>query len=195
MLPDRHGLDVCRALRAEPSTSLVPVVVVTARLAERNRAESFEAGATEFVPKPYTPDQIFKALASAESWGRALRRTPGEGKIACRPAEGGAFERQLTALRCLLRGRSPLGADEAERIASAVRDLCASASSWARERGVEEAACVEYRLEPDRLTLSLLDRAGWLDSSSAAEGALSALFDRVDRPAEGSLVLTRRFDA
>ncbi len=62
MLPDLDGYQVCRSLKSSGSTCLVPVVIVTARLAAENRIESFSVGADDFVPKPYTPDEIFHAL-------------------------------------------------------------------------------------------------------------------------------------
>ncbi len=64
MLPDTNGFEVCRTIKSRPETSKVPVVMVTARLAEENRAKSLQVGADEFIPKPYTPNQIFEALAA-----------------------------------------------------------------------------------------------------------------------------------
>ncbi len=198
MLPDRHGFEVCRTLRSDRSTTMLPVVVVTARLAERSRAESYEAGATDFVPKPYTPDQIFKALGSADTWNRSLRRTPGEGRILCHPEERHSFDRQLTGLRSLLLGRSPLEPELVEQIAATARAMCARAESWSRESGVDAAASVAYRLEPDCLTLTVVGESGWLEfaGSSMAEVVPSSLFDDITTSESGrALVLTRFFDA
>src|SRR5205807_2528884 len=61
MLPDINGYEVCRALKARRQTHPIPVVMVTARVAAENRVESYRVGANDFVPKPYTPDQIFTA--------------------------------------------------------------------------------------------------------------------------------------
>jgi DNA-binding response OmpR family regulator len=64
MLPDKSGYDVCRELKSRRETSDVPVVIVTARLEGEARARSAQAGANEYVCKPYTPDQIFTTLAT-----------------------------------------------------------------------------------------------------------------------------------
>ena len=77
MLPDRDGYDVCRALKASGTTSQVPVVIVTARIAAENRIESFRAGADDYVPKPYTPDQIFEALAETHAQAQESAPPPG----------------------------------------------------------------------------------------------------------------------
>ena len=47
MLPDLDGYEVCRALKSSGSTSRVPIVIVTARVAAENRIESFRAGADD----------------------------------------------------------------------------------------------------------------------------------------------------
>ena len=75
MLPDTNGFEVCRRIKGRAETRAIPVVMVTARLAEENRARSTQVGADGFIPKPYTPGQIFDALASADS----IRRNRSEG--------------------------------------------------------------------------------------------------------------------
>ncbi len=66
MLPDTNGYEVCRLIKARPDTQAIPVVMVTARLAEENMARSEAVGADGFIPKPYTPNQIFEALITAD---------------------------------------------------------------------------------------------------------------------------------
>lgn len=75
MLPDINGFEVCRRIKGRPDSSAVPVVMVTARLAEENRAESAQVGADGFIPKPYTPNQIFDALATADTMRRSKDET------------------------------------------------------------------------------------------------------------------------
>src|SRR6185312_11958628 len=81
MLPDINGYDVCRQLKAHRDTSGIPVVLVTARLAAENRLQGFRVGATDYVPKPYTPDQIFGAMAHADIWRARLAEGAVEGVI------------------------------------------------------------------------------------------------------------------
>ncbi|TMM13437.1 MAG: response regulator, partial [Actinobacteria bacterium] len=51
MLPQVSGTDVCRALRAE---SDVPIVMLTARDAERDRVLGLDVGADDYVTKPFS---------------------------------------------------------------------------------------------------------------------------------------------
>ncbi len=53
MLPGMDGLEVCRALRADPATAAIPVVMVTARDQEADIVLGLELGADDYVTKPY----------------------------------------------------------------------------------------------------------------------------------------------
>lgn len=51
-LPDLDGFEVCRRLRADPETRLIPIVLVTGLSEVDDRVRGFDAGADEFVTKP-----------------------------------------------------------------------------------------------------------------------------------------------
>ena len=53
-LPDARGSSICRRLKAHPNTSPIPVAIVTARSEEETRIEAFEAGADDYVVKPFS---------------------------------------------------------------------------------------------------------------------------------------------
>ncbi|WP_209426586.1 diguanylate cyclase [Pararhodobacter sp. SW119] len=52
MLPDISGIEVCRRLRADPATSHIPIVIITASTDRARRLEALQAGADEFLTKP-----------------------------------------------------------------------------------------------------------------------------------------------
>lgn len=58
MLPDRPGSEVCRTLRANPSTRDVPVIMVTARSSEDDRIAGFEQGADDYIGKPFSMREL-----------------------------------------------------------------------------------------------------------------------------------------
>jgi two-component system phosphate regulon response regulator PhoB len=55
MLPGMDGQDVARALRAEPATRAVPVIMLTARGEEADIVAGLELGAEDYVTKPFSP--------------------------------------------------------------------------------------------------------------------------------------------
>ena len=61
-LPGINGLEVCRQLRAEPSTSSVPVIIVTGRTHPDDIRDAFRAGATDVLTKPFSQADLSAAL-------------------------------------------------------------------------------------------------------------------------------------
>ena len=57
-MPGSDGLAVCRALRDEPRTADIKIVMLTARADEEDRVEAFEAGADDYITKPFSPVQL-----------------------------------------------------------------------------------------------------------------------------------------
>lgn len=55
MLPKLNGIEVCRALRQE---SMVPIVMVTARVEEEDRLKGLDLGADDYVTKPFSPREL-----------------------------------------------------------------------------------------------------------------------------------------
>jgi two-component system phosphate regulon response regulator PhoB len=58
MLPDMSGTDVCRALKSDPTTRHIPVVMLTAKSEEIDRVVGFELGADDYVVKPYSMREL-----------------------------------------------------------------------------------------------------------------------------------------
>jgi two-component system phosphate regulon response regulator PhoB len=58
MLPDMPGTEVCRALKGDPATRAVRVVIVTAKGEEIDRVVGFELGADDYVVKPFSVREI-----------------------------------------------------------------------------------------------------------------------------------------
>ncbi|MEP6495893.1 MAG: HD domain-containing phosphohydrolase [bacterium] len=58
MLPGISGIDLCRQLKRDPSTRLIPIVLVTGLDARENRLEGINAGADDFLTKPFDSDEL-----------------------------------------------------------------------------------------------------------------------------------------
>ena len=58
MMPRMTGYDVTRELRADQATSRIPVILLTARVQEADVARGFEAGADDYVKKPFSPQEL-----------------------------------------------------------------------------------------------------------------------------------------
>jgi DNA-binding response OmpR family regulator len=73
MLPDIDGMEVCRRLRREPRGATLPVIMLTARVAEGDRVLGLELGADDYVTKPFSPKEL---AARVRAVLRRSRRGP-----------------------------------------------------------------------------------------------------------------------
>lgn len=96
MLPGRDGLDICRDLRASPEFGNVPIVMMTARVEEIDRLLGLDAGADDYICKPYSPREV---VARVKAILRRLRR---DGQSA---PESNVLQIDEAALRATLNGR------------------------------------------------------------------------------------------
>ncbi|MDA8092887.1 MAG: diguanylate cyclase [Betaproteobacteria bacterium] len=55
MMPGVNGYDVCRQLKDDPRTASIPVIFVTAMTHETDEVKGFEAGAVDYITKPFSP--------------------------------------------------------------------------------------------------------------------------------------------
>jgi len=62
MLPLMSGIEVCRQLRRAPGTANIPIIVLTARGEEHDRVRGLDAGADDYVSKPFSPAELIARI-------------------------------------------------------------------------------------------------------------------------------------
>jgi CheY-like chemotaxis protein len=73
-MPFLEGIDLIRYMRTEKRLMRIPVVLITAEQSIRLMADGFAAGATAFLPKPFTPDQLQSLLRMLFAAGTSSTR-------------------------------------------------------------------------------------------------------------------------
>jgi DNA-binding response OmpR family regulator len=63
-LPDVDGLALCREIRRQEATRLVPILMLTARVEERDKLLGFELGADDYVTKPFSIKELLARVAA-----------------------------------------------------------------------------------------------------------------------------------
>ena len=92
MLPDSDGLEICRAIRANPDLANVPVIFLTARATETDRIVGLELGANDYIVKPFFVRELIARIKIQFRGQSAPVRT----------LKAGALELDRTSCRVLL---------------------------------------------------------------------------------------------
>jgi phosphate regulon transcriptional regulator PhoB len=64
MLPEISGLEVCKALKKDPQTAHIPIVMLTAKAEEVDRIVGLELGADDYITKPFSPRELVLRVKS-----------------------------------------------------------------------------------------------------------------------------------
>jgi cyclic di-GMP phosphodiesterase len=110
IMPGRSGYDLCRELKENPATRLIPVVMVTGLTDRDDRIRGKEAGADEFLTKPFFPEELFarvKSLLRIKEYTDELEHA----------------EAVLKALALSVEARDPYTEGHCERLSRYARDL------------------------------------------------------------------------
>jgi DNA-binding response OmpR family regulator len=73
MLPNRDGLSILAELGKLPETRQVPVVLLTAKAQEEDQLRGWQAGAAEYVTKPFSPISLTRAVEAVHRMTPAQR--------------------------------------------------------------------------------------------------------------------------
>jgi DNA-binding response OmpR family regulator len=82
MMPDVDGFEVCRRLRADPVLAQVPVIMVTALDDQDSRLRGLEAGADDFISKPFHPVELKTRVRTITRLNRYRRLLAEQAKFA-----------------------------------------------------------------------------------------------------------------
>jgi len=58
MMPKMNGFELARRLRADEATKSMPIIMLTARAQDTDVEEGFEAGADDYLRKPFSPQEL-----------------------------------------------------------------------------------------------------------------------------------------
>jgi two-component system, response regulator len=77
-LPKVGGLEILKAIKADPSTRMIPVVVLTSSKEEKDIIESYKLGVNSYIVKPVNFESFAKAIEDLKFYWMVLNQLPPE---------------------------------------------------------------------------------------------------------------------
>lgn len=65
-MPKMNGIELCRQIRKRPSSSYTYIILLTTQGGTKNIVEGLEAGADDYIPKPFQPEELLVRLRAGE---------------------------------------------------------------------------------------------------------------------------------
>ncbi len=70
MMPEPDGYSVCKSVRGDPETKDIPIIMLTAKGRETEREKGIEAGATDFITKPFSNREVVERVGNLLGRGK-----------------------------------------------------------------------------------------------------------------------------
>jgi DNA-binding response OmpR family regulator len=171
MLPDINGFDVCRRLRSDRATMLVPVVMLTALDDVQHRVHGFRVGANAYVSKPYGIDQLFEAIATARAWRESMLERSLQGEVHVELNSEITLLKDLNDFLMHVCRTTPLSNDQVMQIRQAVMEMAQNAIEWGNEHQSDRLVTITYRVHEDHLEIVIRDQGTGFDREDLPHAA------------------------
>jgi pilus assembly protein CpaE len=81
MMPGLSGHDICRQIRNNPATAHLPILILTARAQEVDRAAALRSGANDYLSKPVNSQELIQRVTDLLARSRVGKEPPGDGMV------------------------------------------------------------------------------------------------------------------
>ena len=157
-MPEMDGLEVTRAVRAAPATALLPIILVTARGRLEDKVAGLDAGASDFITKPFEPAELLARVRSNLRLSTALTRLENTRDV-------------LVALASAIDAKDPMTEHHCDRVAErAIAPGARPRPERGRDRG-DRLRRGPPRRRQDRHRRGGADEAGQADRRGARRDA------------------------
>src|SRR4051795_1677875 len=171
MLPDVDGYSICETLKLDRDTNLIPVVMITALAEKEDKVRGLQVGANQYLTKPFTADDLSKAIQHAFEWQGDLKRRGTDGEIRFHLQSDTAYLDELNQLLGSLFLFSGLTQQQVKQLTTAVRELGTNAIEWGHQKDTDRIVTVDYRIDPQKITIIIKDTGPGFDPGNLPHAA------------------------
>jgi len=202
MLPGLSGFDVCKKLKDSRRTRTIPILILTALDSHPDRRNAYEAGADDYVTKPFAPDALVSRLRACLEQTRQCADRYDHLDLTIEPTGSLTALKAFNALMTCLYCRTDLATSQVEVLRKGLVDLAHAADQWAADHDGRPPVRLSIRFEGQhlRLTFEPATEGGgaFLAEHLAAEAAVPAaltdagVIDRIG-PAGAGVTIEKAF--
>ena len=162
MMPVMNGVELCRQLKADPETSHLPVILLTARGSQEHQLEGLDSGADDYIAKPFSMPILLARLRNLLAARQQLRERFGQESTTVEAAEltTNPFDEKL------LNQAMEVVENEMDNLEFGVEDLAAALSMSSRTLRYKLKALVDQSPQTFIRTLRLKHAAQLLREST-----------------------------
>ena len=173
MLPDVDGFSICDRLKRDRRTNLAPIIMVTALNDPVHQARGVRVGANAYLPKPFTPGQLFEAIDRALAWRDDHQSRGTAGEIVFDVRGGIDYLHQTNDLLSDLFAHTPLTDRQVKDLRQAVLEMGTNAIEWGHRKNTDLPLHITYRIDPTCVTLSIRDEGPGFNPTAVPHAAQS----------------------
>jgi DNA-binding response OmpR family regulator len=181
MLPDISGFEVCRRLRTDRATMLMPIVMLTALGDADNRRHGFRVGANAYVTKPWKMmDEIFDAIVTARAWRAEMERGQLNGEIHVELNSEFTLLQDLNGFLMTLCQSTPFSNEQVMQLRQAVLEMVQNAIEWGNKHQSDHLVNITYRVYEDQVEIIIRDQGKGFDRSNLPHAAAADALSHLD---------------
>jgi two-component system OmpR family response regulator len=171
LLPDMDGFSICETLKLDRETNLIPVIMVTALSGQEDKVKGLQVGANRYLTKPFTANDLQRAIQDAFNWLEDLKSNGTEGEIRFHLQSDTQSLDELNHLLGSLFLFSGLTQTQVKQLTTAVRELGANAIEWGHQKQVDRIVTVDYHIDPQKITIMIKDTGPGFDPANLPHAA------------------------
>jgi DNA-binding response OmpR family regulator len=173
MLPDINGFDVCRQLRTDRETMLIPVVMLSALNDMQHRVHGFRVGANAYLTKPYGVGDLFEAISAARAWRISMEHRLLQGEVSVELNSEITLLKDLNDFLMHVCQTTPLTNEQIMQIRQAVMEMAHNAIEWGNQHRSDRLVKIIYRVHEDHLEIVVRDQGTGFDRSNLPHAAIA----------------------
>jgi DNA-binding response OmpR family regulator len=173
MLPDINGFDVCRQLRMDRETMLIPVVMLTALNDMQHRVHGFRVGANAYLTKPYGVGDLFEAISAARAWRTSMEHRLLHGEVSVELNSEITLLKDLNDFLMHVCQTTPLSNEQIMQIRQAVMEMAHNAIEWGNQHQSDRLVKIIYRVHENHLEIVVRDQGAGFDRANLPHAAIA----------------------